>query len=635
MKGTRLAALGVALLIVAGLVYGPGSRLGSPWVLPGLLALLGILLVLSWPRYASLGRLALLLLLLPTLAEFQYAGGRLKGDGVMYYVYVRSLVKDRDLDFTNEYAHYDLLSRGDLAMPTRTGLRRSIFAVGPGIASLPFFLVGEGFARLENARTGAADLSGYGPDHRNAVALGGLLYGFLGVLLVHDLLRRRFSGGLALGGALLVWLATFHYWYMVGEPTMSHAFSMAFAALAVWLWDRDRGRPAPGTTFLLGLALGFAMCTRWQNGVLLLLPLLDLLAGPKDRGAGERLLALSVGAFLGVLPQLAAWRAIYGDWVLTAPPHGEDFLRLSHPFFWNTFFSSRHGLLSWTPVLWGGYLGFLLFLKREPRTALPLLLPLVAMTYVNVCSGDWWAGGSFSNRRFDSLLPILALGLTAFLAEARAFLARRPGVLLPALSLPFVLWNLLLAEGVQKGLVPRDDTVSLPDLVGIEGHLLADRVGSPNTWPASLRFAAAEGRPPSQYDLLAGKYLFYRQNNLGGHIALGSPGDEAFAGEGLSPRETRDGIPGRRVLSRGRVLVPTDTPEPLGLVLRAEADRETPVRVLLNGHLVGTFAAGPGWTEARLETGAADWRREINDLVFEAPSEEMLLGPLDFLERRR
>ena len=75
-------------------------------------------------------RLVLVLaLLLPLVVQFQLAGRRLSGDGVMYYVYVRSLVKDADVDFTNEYTHYELIDRGDLAVPTKTGLRRSIFSI--------------------------------------------------------------------------------------------------------------------------------------------------------------------------------------------------------------------------------------------------------------------------------------------------------------------------------------------------------------------------------------------------------------------------------------------------------------------------------------------------------------------------
>ena len=58
------------------------------------------LLVLVWLRYAmrgagrrapGVGVLVLVSLLLPTLVHFHVAGGRLNGDGLSYYVFVRSL----------------------------------------------------------------------------------------------------------------------------------------------------------------------------------------------------------------------------------------------------------------------------------------------------------------------------------------------------------------------------------------------------------------------------------------------------------------------------------------------------------------------------------------------------------------
>jgi hypothetical protein len=617
----------VGLLALSGLVLGGGSLFGGI-ALPLLLLVAGGLL--CGLLFRDRGRLVLALVLLPTLLQFQYAGGRLKGDGVMYYVFVRSLVKDHDLDLTNEYAHYDLLRRGDIAEPTKTGLRRSIFAIGPAVCSAPFFLVGEAFARIQGALGGEGDLSGYGPAHRNAVALGGLLYGFLGVWLVHDLLRRRFPPGIALGGSLLVWLATFHHWYMVQEPTMSHAFSMAAAAMVLWLWDRDRGETSAWPSFLLGLALGLAACIRWQNAVFLVLPGIDLVRRGWKGIPGALLVGAGFG--IGVFPQMVAWHVLFDEWILKAPPHGTDFLRLNHPFFWNTLFSSRHGLLSWTPVLWGGFLGFVPFLRREPRTALPLLVPLVLMTYVNVCSGDWWAGGSFSNRRFDSLLPVLALGLAAFLQWAQGLLVLRPALILPAVCLPFILANLLLAWQVQAGLVRRDDTVYFPSLVGAGTRLFSQRFGSPNTWPASLFFAAEEHLPPGHYDSIVGRYLFYRQNNLQGHIPVGSPGDEAFLGEGWGPRETVAGTPARRLPGRGRVLLPLD--EPASLEIRLRAAGPSRIRVLVNEHEVGSFQAGEAWGETRIETGAEVWRREINDLVLEADGGDAVIGPLDLQPRK-
>jgi len=633
-----LAFLALDLLVVV--VTGstslvPGLSPVGPAAFAVRTAAAGALLAVLWRRDRA--RVALVLLLfLPLLVQFQVAGRRLSGDGVMYYVYVRSLVKDADIDFTNEYTHYELIGRGDLSVPTKTGLRRSIFSVGPGLVSIPFFLVGEAVGRVEGWMGRAVDLSGYGPEHVNAVALGGLVFGFAAVLLIHAILRRHFSAGTALGGALLVGAATFLPWYMVQQPTMSHAASTAAAALALWLWDRHRDRRTAAGFLVLGLVLGLAMCIRWQNGVLLVLPGLDLMAAwRRDRGAWRRHAAaaglLLVGALAGAFPQMLAWKALYGMWVLPYPPHGADFVRLDHPFLLNTLFSSRHGLLSWTPVLWAGYLGFIPLLRRRPREAWPLLVPLALMTYVNACSGDWWAGGSFSNRRFDSLLPILAFGLAAAIDAATAALRGRPQVALGLVALPVVVWNVALMEQVRRGMVPRDDTVAFPRLVGGAARVVADAVGSPTTWPASWLFAWRHRRPPGQYDLLAGRYLFYRQNNMGGHVEVGGPGAEDTLGEGWGPAQTVDGTRGRAVRGHARLFAGLDVPEDLELRVRARAPAGSEVRVIVNGRDAGRFWAEPAWLEARVRAGAGFWTRELNDVVLEATGEGVLVSGVDFV----
>lgn len=593
----------------------------------------------------SRGTLALVLLLLPALAEFQLAGGRLGGDGVSYFVYTRSLFFDRDLDFTNEYEHFGLLSRGDLAMPTETGRRRSIFAVGPGLLMLPLYALGHGVAALQAALGAPVKVNGYSPPYSNAAALSGLLCGWAALLLVHALLRRHFRPAVALGATLLLWGTSFLHWYMVQQPMMSHAFSAGVAALVLWAWDRTRARRTPAQSLALGLLLGFGMCVRWQNGVLLLLPALDLLARLRAaRGAGlgwgaglgplwPGALALGAGSLVGALPQMAAWKVIYGEWLLRYPPHGAGFLRLDHPWVFETLFSSRHGLLSWTPALWAGYLGFLPLLRRRPQLALPLLLPLLAMTYVNMCSGDWWAGGSFSNRRFDSLLPLFALGLAAALEWALALLRRRPELALVALGLPFAAFNLALAEQLRLGLVPRDDTVDFPDLVRGGWAVMAAAVGSPNTWPASWRFALRHDRPPGQYDLLVGRYLFYRQNNLGGHLPVGQIGDEPYLGEGWARRESLQGQGARRVRARARLFFALDVPEDLELRARLRAPGPREVRVSANGQPLGLLAASDTWGEARLGLPAQALQRELNELVFEAEGEDVAMAGVTFVQR--
>jgi hypothetical protein len=613
-----LVALDVLVVLLTGSYSLVQAGVGAPGLLVRLVAL-AVLLVAGWTWRPAL---LLWLLLLPTLAQFHLAGGRINGDGVMYYVQVRSLWKDFDLDFTNEYTHYELIQRPDLAVTTKTGLRRSIFSVGPAVVWTPFFALGEVVARAQRLAGVDADLSGYGPAHRNAVTLGSLLYGFAAVLLIHALLRRHFTASTALAGTLLVWGTTFLHWYMVQQPTMSHAPSAFMAALVLWLWDAQREGRTAWRFLVLGLALGIAMCVRWQNGVLLVLPGLELLGrlrrDPRTwRGVAAAGGALLAGTAVGAFPQMAAWKALYDMWVLPYPPHGTDFVRLGHPYVLQTLFSSRHGLFSWTPVFWAGYLGFLPLLRRRPALAWPLLVPLVLMTYVNMCSGDWWAGGSFSNRRFDSLLPILAFGLAAAVDVLRTALRRRPQFVLAGAALPFVAWNLALVEQVRRGLVPRDDTVAFPTLVGRSAQVVAEAVGSPTTWPASWLFAWRHGRPPGQYDLLVGRYLFYRQNNLGGRLDVGAPGDEALLGEGWAAPEVHAGANARRTRGPARLFAPLDVAERLDIHVRAAAPEPVEVRVNVNGRTAGRFLAGPAWEDQVVSADAAFWRRELNDVVLE------------------
>lgn len=615
-----------------------GVAPGAVWwraVLVGLAALARFRWLAPWPRRLESGALVLGLLLLPTLVHFHIGGGRINGDGLSYYVFVRSLNVDRDFDLTNEYTHFGMIERWDLAQLTRTGLRRSIYSIGPAIVWTPFFLLGEATARVAAGLGAEVDLSGYGPDHRNAVALGSLLYGYAGLCLVYGLLRRHFPERTALAAVLLLWGGSFIHWYMVWQPTYAHAASFGIAAYALWLWDRDRGRRDLWGYAYLGLVLGVGMSVRWQNGVLLLLPGLELLERLRATGRGLLRMAgrgalLAAGAFVGASTQMMAWKALYGEWLLADPPHGADFLRLDHPFVLETLFSSRHGLLSWTPVLWLGYLGFVPLLWRRPRLAWPLFPLLAVMTYVNMCSGDWWAGASYSNRRFGSVLPLLALGMATSFEGLRRLFSGRPQLALGMLAAPFVLWNVLLAEQARRALLPRDSVVSFSRITRVSTELLSGAVGFPTTWPASWLFAWQHGQPPSRYDRLVGKYLFYRQNNLGGHVAVDTE-DPALLGDGWGRLETRDGGRGRAILGEALLFAPLDVPLDLDLRLRGLATaRPGEVRVAVDGREVGRFWVGAGWSEPSLRIPAAFWREGLNRVVLESAEPGILVGWASF-----
>ena len=578
--------------------------------------------------------LALLLGLPPLVAQLALGVPRLDADAVEYYGQLRSLYFDHDLDLADEFEHFGILSRYDKAQPTVTGHRRTIFSVGPALLWLPFYAAGDAVARLQ----GRVE-EGYSPAHIRAVCLASLCYAWLGLLLLGPLLRELSGRACAAWTLLLLLYATFLWWYAVYEPVMSHAPSFFLAALVLRVfWD---GRLAPGRwrVALLGLLVGVASTVRWQSGLLLLLPAALLLPRLRARprwavATGVLALALFV---VGVSPQLLAWKAVFGSYLLADPPHGRDFLRLGHPFLLQTLFSSRHGLLYWTPLLWAGFLGYGLLLRREAPTALALGLPLALMTWVNACSGDWWAGGSFSNRRFDSVLPLLALGVALVLRAFLAVVARRPGLVLAAGGGALTLWNFLSMEQYRENRIPRDDVVAFSRVVENNADILASLVGSPPAWPANWLFALRHGLAPQKYDLMLGKYLFYRQNNLGGVIDLGDDrADPALLGEGFSPRRPCGGAVCREVQGPARLFAPLDVPEDLDVVLRASGSGSLDVAV--NGQPVARLPLAPDLQDLRFRVPAAAWRRELNEIAL-APSAggsaDVDLLRFERVERRR
>jgi len=559
--------------------------------------------------------LLLLALAAPTLwLQLALPTPRLDADAVEYYSHVRSLYFDHDLDFANEFEHFGILGRGDKVQPTATGHRRTIFSVGPALLWLPFYATGDLVARA------LGDVqSGYSPAHIRAVMLGSLFYGLLGLLLVDRVLRTLVPPAVSFWTTVLLLYGTFLYWYLVFEPVMSHAGSFFLAAAVLALWWDERDELTTRRSAALGLVIGLAATVRWQNGVLLLLPASTLLLhlrrspGPTVWRGGVTLSCFAAGA----LPQLLAWKAIFGQYLLADPPHGSDFLRLLHPFLLETFFSSRHGLLFWTPLLWAGFLGLLLLARSRPRLLVQLLLPLSVMSYVNACSGDWWAGGSFSNRRFDSVLPFLAVGLALTLGWLLETTRRRPGRVLAGGAALLVLWNFLFMELYRRVLVPRDDTVSFARVAGHNAGLITEWVGSPVAWPANWLFALRNDLPPAQYDLMAGKYLFYRQNNLGGVIDIGaSPElDAALLADGWGVRHLCGEYRCRDILGRARLFAPLDVPVDLRLTVRALGTGRLSVSV--NGHPLGERSLASDLQDLVLQVPRRVLRREQNEVALQ------------------
>jgi hypothetical protein len=354
-----------------------------------------------------------------------------EGDGVNYYSYLHSRVVDRDLDFSDEYQ-----AAREAGVPgyatlvesrTPTGLLANFQPAGAALLAMPAYLVALAF------QTGAR--SQYGTALVLAYTTASLFYGLLALALCYRLAREVVGSarGAALG-TLVAAGATPYLFYLLWEPSYAHTFSAFAAAAFVLLWWRARDWRSPGAWLGLGVLAGVMAMTRYQDGLLAAIVLLDL------RRARWRLIVFAAGALVGFAPQLLVNLALFGTWLPYRPP--EFALQLWPGHYLEVLLSSRNGLFTWTPAAIAAVTGYWFVGDRRLRMAAAVALGLELL--VEGSAPDWWGGHSFGMRRLLVLLPFAAVGLSALAAR----LCCRSRLVLAAAVL-LVAWNVLLAANFQ------------------------------------------------------------------------------------------------------------------------------------------------------------------------------------------
>jgi hypothetical protein len=571
----------------------------------------GVVLVLAaiasavvYRAFRARGGEALLYALFPfVLAALYLQPQRVASDGIFYYAPLRSLVVDFDLDFENEYRV--LGAAPGYFQRTATSRLPNHYSIGPALLWLPAYLVAHLLGLLGLYRP-----TGFGYPYFTAVATATAVGGFAGVLFVFRLLRSYFEESAALPASFLVWLATFHVWYMVFEPSMSHAFAMA--AVAGLLLFAQRGLRGQRSYFLAGALSGLVALIRWQNAVFVPAALV-LALSKRERPTLREILAFAGAGLLVFSPQLLYWKLLYGSFLLV--PQGGGYVDLASPHIEEVLFSSRHGLLSWAPILWLALAGLPRLFRKAPSIAAPLAISTLVALYVNASVFDWWAGASFGSRRFDGALPFFGLGLAASIEWLLPRVERRPLVAVSLLLLPFALWNFLLMGAYFGGAVPPDGPASFRQAAADGAEIVYRRTGYPFSWPGALRDLLVQGRPPQIYDLAGSRSTF---NNV--DIRMGDT-DALFLGRGWSlPRRGRGRTFREASPGGAEVYVSLNEPAPYTLSLEGQVGEEADV--VLNGAKLGRLLLGADGRGSLL-VAAIDILPGVNQIVLR-PAREAL-----------
>ncbi|HEV8254962.1 MAG TPA: hypothetical protein VGQ78_09410 [Vicinamibacteria bacterium] len=559
---------------------------------------------LPWREPGALVLLAALGLLLGLLLSHR---ARITSDGIDHYAFLRSLAVDHDLDLANDYA---LLTGGPPpAERTPIGRTANVHPIGPALVWVPFYAVADIFSRLTGRPAdGLNDL------YKNAVAIGSVLYGWLGAWLLYRTAARRAGRAPALLAALGVVFGTFLLWYLAYAPTMAHAPAFAAAALFVWLWLR----PEPvglRRAALLGAACGLAALLRWPNALLALLPAISAL--PRLGRGESRPLMQEAAVFLAAAvllfsPQMVVWKLLYGSWLTI--PQGGGFLA-GRPALAGVLFSPRHGLFAWSPLLYLGLGGLILFVVREPRHGLAAAAFLIALARVNAGVADWWGGSAFGGRRFDAALPLFGLGLALALRALARAARERPLAPVAALVALFVLWNLLLARQYRSGTWDYAGPVSFEEMGHGAVSQLDRFLGSPAALPASVLEWMRTGRRPADYESIFSERPYARWA-----VRMGLD-DRMFLEDGWSAPSTLEGAPCRLIDgASAAVVVPLHGPRPARVGARlASPTRPTRVRVFWNDRPIGGWDVEGAWNDYELELPVEVQRAGRNLLRLRVP----------------
>ncbi len=460
-------------------------------------------------------------LLLCLLFGFHLEFERAASDGRSYFIQVRSLVMDRDLDFANDEAAFG-------------GHGASQYPLGTALLWTPFYAAAHIWLLALKSLGSDVRLDGYYFVYQRAIGLATLCYGFAGLVLMYRMARVYFSRGLAAAATIGLCVTTFIVWYLVVENSMSHGASLFATTLFLFLWHRVRPLPSRRQFAMLGAAAGLMTMVRWQDGVFALFVLADLgwsaLRSEAGESARRRLIAFAghltvfaATAFAAFVPQMLAWRSSYGSFFHV--PSGEHDFRptLIPAFVVDVLFSSNRGLLTWTPVLWLALAGLAVFFRRDRRVALVLASGFVAQVWANGAVDVWWGGAGFGARRFASSAAVFAIGLAAALDLFR----RRP-LLLPAITLAaLTIFNAVFMRSYRDGTFEGSQGVPFDQLA----TAVYDRIGNPMSFPVGAIIAWRYDVEMDVYDRMRGRT--YTDIT----IDLGEPDDDQFLGRGWSTRE--------------------------------------------------------------------------------------------------
>jgi hypothetical protein len=416
----------------------------------------------------------------------------IRSDGLGYYAWLRSLLIDGDWAFDNEFADHNPL--GDFVPPverrTELGRRPNQWSVGPACVWSLMVVPGHGCWKLLGD-TDSWPADGYSLPYQLMVGGTTLLASLIGLGLLYRLGRCEAGPQAAAWAAAFVTLGTTIVYYAAIEVSMAHGLGTVAVAGLVWYWRRTYGSARRRRWLAVGLLLGTAALMRWQLVTFAVLPAGEAgwAAWREGRAHGGQavvrrllLLALAAGAaWAAFVPQMIAWRSVYGHWLVRTMPTAHNW---TQPALVQVLLGPDRGLFTWTPLVLLAFLATVVFAgagmwraacgrnhelsgaeatedRHQPRVLLAVAFVLQVYVLASLFGDHVTLSVAFGFRYLTEALVALVPGLALMLEKTPERWRR----ILVGMGCLLVLWNLILISQYRYGWIPADAGADLATLL--------------------------------------------------------------------------------------------------------------------------------------------------------------------------
>jgi len=318
------------------------------------------------------------------------------------------------VDYYDKNLYYDYRSFANGKMINK-------YYCGTALAELPFFL---GAHALSYALDYKAD--GYSKLYHIFINIAALFYLLIGLIYLNATLKSYEIGEWE--KSLVLFAAVFGtnlFYYVVGEPGMSHVYSFAF--ISMFFHDSRKYFSAHQPTIIpiLGVLLGMIVLIRPVNGlIILILPFASgnfqsLKMGLKQASRYCFWLLSGLALMLVIISiQLIIYKISTGNFFVYA--YGAEGFNFLNPHMLEILFSYKKGLFLYTPLYLLSFIGGYSLWKSSRFSFFSWFGFFLLITYVFSSWWMWYYGGSFSSRVYVEYIPLFMILMAIALHAMRS-----------------------------------------------------------------------------------------------------------------------------------------------------------------------------------------------------------------------